>query len=337
MTSIAKPGLGATPLSVGRPSRGRALLLVALLALLARYSPGPWAALWLAIPLGVALALLAAWRFGSPAVIGTAVAAAVTVLLGHGAALWLWWAPAAVLSGAAMGAREEGHGPSAGQRAWMLAPVFVVAAVLPLLPHYADLVAALEREFRASDAQSLELVRQLHVGNEWRATWEKAVGEGAAWRVIWLPRVLPAVLCTWVVLLTVAGRALAARLADAWRWPRLSRLRLAQWRLPDGALWTFLAGLALLVSPWRAAAPVGWTLLFNTGVGYCVQGAAVVQSLMLARGVPPSITILTMMFVFLIAWPMFILTTAALGLSDVWLDYRRLEPVVDGDQNLGDR
>jgi hypothetical protein len=46
---------------------------------------------------------------------------------------------------------------------------------------------------------------------------------------------------------------------------------------------------------------------------------------------------MTMLFFFMIAMPMFVLSTAALGLSDVWLDYRRLEPVADGDPNEGDR
>jgi len=36
-----------------------------------------------------------------------------------------------------------------------------------------------------------------------------------------------------------------------------------------------------------------------------------------------------MLFVFCVAMPVFVLTTAAVGLSDVWLDYRRLEPASD--------
>jgi hypothetical protein len=39
----------------------------------------------------------------------------------------------------------------------------------------------------------------------------------------------------------------------------------------------------------------------------------------------------------MIAMPMFVLPMAALGLSDVWLDYRRLEPAQSGDPNQGDR
>jgi hypothetical protein len=77
-------------------------------------------------------------------------------------------------------------------------------------------------------------------------------------------------------------------------------------------------------------APTAWTLLLNAGLGYCVQGIAVVESLLLARGVPSPIIVLTMLFVFAVAMPIvFMLTTAAVGLSDVWLDYRRLEPTPD--------
>jgi len=68
-----------------------------------------------------------------------------------------------------------------------------------------------------------------------------------------------------------------------------------------------------------------------------VQGVAVVESLLLARGVPPPVVVLTMLFVFMIFMPYFVLAATALGLSDVWLDYRQLESVADGDRNRGDR
>jgi uncharacterized protein YybS (DUF2232 family) len=82
---------------------------------------------------------------------------------------------------------------------------------------------------------------------------------------------------------------------------------------------------------WPAAMPTGWTLLLNAGLGFCIQGIAVVESLLLARGMPPSIILLLMLFVCTVALPLFTVTTVALGLSDVWLDYRRLEPVAEDD------
>jgi hypothetical protein len=310
---------------------------VAVLGALALQSPAPWSWLWLAVPAAVAVALLVSWRFGVAALAVVALLVVAFAVLGSAQGLWVWWIPAAALVGAWMGLREEGSGPGAGQRAWMLAPVLALAALLPWLAHYRELVAAVERELLAGDTQLIELLRQLGTSGERLGAMEKTMTENAALRRTALPLVIPTVLFLWSGLLVTAGRALAARTAQALHWPRLSRASLRDWRLPDPALWVFLGGLALLVAPWPAWAPTGWTLLLNAGLGYCIQGLAVAQSYFLARGVPPPVIIMTMLFFFMIAMPMFVLSTAALGLSDVWLDYRRLEPVPDGDPNEGDR
>ena len=340
MTSIAEQrqeqGLG-TASGGKRRSWVHAALLLAVLGVLTLQTPPPWAWLWLAVPATVALALLLSWRFGTTAVVLVALIAVGLTVFGSAQGLWAWWIPAAALVGAWMGVREEGAGPGAGQRAWMLAPALALAALLPWLAHYREFVAAVDRELVAGDAQLLELMRQLGTGRDRLGGLEKAVTENAALRHAALPHVIPTALFLWVTALVAAGRALAARLASALRWPRLSRTSLRQWRLPDAALWTFIAGLALLLAPWPAWAPTGWTLLLNAGLGYCVQGVAVVESLLLARGVPPPVVVLTMLFVFMIFMPYFVLAATALGLSDVWLDYRQLESVADGDRNRGDR
>jgi hypothetical protein len=315
----------------------RAALLAVVLGALAFQSPAPWSWLWIAVPAAVAVALLVSWRFGIAALVVVGVLAAVLAVLGSAQGLWVWWIPATALVGAWMGVREEGSGPSAGQRAWMLAPALALAALLPWLAHYRELVAAVERELAAGDTQLLELLRQLGTSGDRLGAMEKTMAENAALRRTALPLVIPTVLFLWAGLLVTAGRALAARTAHALRWPRLSRASLRDWRLPDAALWVFLAGLALLVAQWPAWAPTGWTLLLNAGLGYCTQGVAVAQSYFLARGVPPPVIIMTMLFFFMIAMPMFVLSTAALGLSDVWLDYRRLDSVPDGDSNEGGR
>jgi uncharacterized protein YybS (DUF2232 family) len=163
------------------------------------------------------------------------------------------------------------------------------------------------------------------------------VEDNAKVRHVVLPHLLPTALFLWIALLASAGRLFAARAAAALRWPPLTRTRLAEWRVPDGVLWTFLVGLAVCVlasfgAPLASAAPSGWTLLLNAGLGFGVQGIAVVVSLLFARGVPAAVVALTLLFVFAVAMPVIILTAVALGLSDAWLDYRRLEPTVDGGQ-----
>jgi hypothetical protein len=77
--------------------------------------------------------------------------------------------------------------------------------------------------------------------------------------------------------------------------------------------------------------PSASTLLIIPALGYCVQGMAVVQSLLLVRGIPSSIVLLTLLFIVLMAFPVFLPATVCVGLSDIWLDYRRLEAVYDGD------
>jgi len=307
----------------------RSALLVTALGLLTLQTPPPWGALWLVVPGAVAVSLLACWRFG---VWGLAVPIAlfVAAMFREGAlGLWAWWIPACALSGAWMGLREEGEGTTGGQRAWMLVPVLVLAAGLPWLLRYPQFVQDVDRELKASDTELVQLVGKLGDEGGRLAALERAVADNAALRTRLLPHVVPTALFAWMVLLVGAGRALASRAATTLRWPPLSHARFRDWRLPDGAIWVFLIGLGLLVGQWPPWTPTAWTLLLNSLLGFCVQGIAVVESLLLARGVPPSLIVLTMLFVFAVAMPIFMLTTAAVGLGDVWLDFRRLEPAAD--------
>ncbi len=343
MTSIAESGRDAGPELTSRglarrsPAWGRVLLLVAVLGLMTLQTPLPWGWLWLAVPAAVALALLLCWRFGVAAIAAVGLGAVALLVLGTGRGLWLWWIPAAALTGAWMGVREEGGGPGAGERAWMLAPLLLVAAALPWLAHYPALVAGVERELAAGDAQALELLRHVGANRDWLAGMEKAVNENAALRHARLPFLIPTGLFLWGALLVAAGRGLASRLAETLRWPRLSRVRLRDLRLPDAAVWVLIAGLALLLTSWSAWRPTGWTLLLGAGLGYCVQGVAVAGALFLARGAPLPVMVLTMLFLFFTLMPYFVVGTALLGLSDVWLDYRRLDAAPDEDANPGDR
>ena len=307
----------------------RSGLLLASLGLFALQTPPPWGALWLVVPIAVAVSLLACWRFG---VWGLAAPVALfgAAWIREGSfGLWATWIPVGALTGAWMGLREEGVGTTGGQRAWMLIPVLVLAAGLPWLLRYPQLVEAVDRELRASDAELVRILRRLGDQAGRLSALERAVADNAALRTRLLPHVVPTALFAWMVLLVGSGRALASRAATSLRWPALSTARFRDWRLPDGAIWVFLAGLALLVGQWPPWTPTAWTLLLNTLLGFCVQGIAVVESLLLARGVPPSLIVLTMLFVFAVAMPIFMLTTAAVGLGDVWLDFRRLEPAAD--------
>ena len=321
MTSIAEPA----PRSRGL-SGLRAGLLVALLGAFALQVPSPWGWLWLVIPGAVALALLVSWRFG---VWGLAIPAALAIgvlAAGWMHAIWAWWVPTAALCGVWMGLREEGMEAGSGTRAWMLMPLLLLASVLPRTAGYPAMIASVEAEMRQIDQETVKMGRQVGYSPDRLAGLQRTLEENATIRRRALPHVVPTLQFLWIAVLVYAGRSLAARIAGAMRWPALSRGRLREWRLPDGALWTFLAGLALLLAPWQGWLATGWTLMLNAGIGFCVQGIAVVESWMLARGVPASIIALTLLFVFAGALPVFVLAAAAMGLSDAWLDFRRLEP-----------
>jgi len=309
----------------------RAALLLALLAALAAQTPLPWGWLWLIVPAAVALSLLLSWRFGAWGLTVPVVLAAGVLAAGRAATPWTWWIPTAALCGVWMGMREEEHEGSSGARAWRLLPLLVVAAVLPRTLPYSGLVEHVEAQLKLGDQQLLQLSTQVGYTGERLAALQRSIQENANLRKQVLPSVLPTILFLWSAVLVFAGRSLSARTAGALRWPPLSRGRLREWRLPDGALWMLIAGLAIVVGPWAGWLATGWTLTLNAGVGFCVQGIAVLESWMLSRGVPASIIALTLLFVFAVAMPVFVVAAAAVGLSDAWLDFRHLEPAVSGN------
>jgi len=322
-----------------------ALLLV--LAVPALLTGGPWGAMWLAVPVAVAVTLLLSWRFGAWGGLLPTLALAGVALFSMPASWWTWWLPVTALSGAWMGWREE-RSTFAGGRAWLLLPVLGLAAGLAFLPGYPERIDKVDRELRAQDPQVarglLEMSRDpssgwlvrnwLQVPQVTEAVVEQWIQSWAVSRRKLLPNLIPSLLFVWMAALVAAGRALAGRVAGGLHWPPLQRMRFGEWRLPDGAIWTFLAGMSLLLAPWPAGFPTGWTLLVNAGIGFCFQGIAIVESLMLARGIPLPVIVVTLVFVFVIAWPLFLMSAAALGLSDVWLDFRRMEASPDTDAEV---
>jgi Predicted membrane protein (DUF2232) len=322
----------------------RVMALLLLLVVPALLTAGPWGALWLAVPIAAGVTLLLAWRFGAWGGLMPALLLAIAAGVLGPRAWWSWWLPAGALSGAWMGWREE-RTSFTGGRAWMLVPVLAVAAGMALLPGYHAGIDRIDGQLRAQDPEVERSMIKMSqdpssswMVKSWLQVPEVTDAVVKQWVTGWadarrklLPNLVPSLLFVWIAVLVAAGRSLAGRMGASFGWPPLRRMRFAEWRLPDGAIWTFLAGMGLLLAPLPAAAATGWTLLINAGLGFCFQGIAIVESLMLARGIPLPVVVLTLAFVFLIAWPLFVMTAAVLGLSDVWLDYRRLEASPDGD------
>jgi len=314
----------------------RAGLLLGSLALAAFATPWPWSLLWLAAPIVTALSLLLAWRFGPvafvlPLLIAVAAAALVAFPAAELRSWHLMWLPAASLAGAWMGSREEGGGPAIGERAWMHAPLLAAAFALPLLPGLPAALVRVEARARAEEHQLLDTLPGPSTPGTWRRMMEDSAKLPAADRVRMLSFFAPNLIFVWMAALVAAGRSLAAR-AAAWRnWPPLSSAPLAGWRLPDGALIPLIAGLALLLFAGPAWQPGAALLLAQSVLGYSVQGFAVAHSLLVARGVAPAFILFLLVFLFIFTLPVFLPSLALLGLSDVWLDHRRIESSPRGE------
>lgn len=297
-------------------------------------TPWPWAALWLVLPAAVAGGLLASWRFGNTAFVLPALlfAGAVAAQVVLGWPVWITlWSPLAAVIGCWMGLREEGGGPGIGERAWMLVPLLGLAAALPLAPGFPEAMGRLDARIVAEQ----ELVMKSVPAKDVPAAWVEAKKQFDATpaderRKFWV-LLVPNMLFVWSSMLVMAGRALAARFATVLGWPPLSRSPLYLWRLPDAALVPLIVGIALLVFTGPVMQPSAATLLVVSVLGYSVQGVAVVESLLLSRGMPPVFVALTVLFVIAVSLLWILPAVAVVGLSDVWLDYRKLEPAPEGE------
>jgi uncharacterized protein YybS (DUF2232 family) len=135
---------------------------------------------------------------------------------------------------------------------------------------------------------------------------------------------LTSILCT-VWLNTVVGQWLLRKKDPS----RTGRGEFKNWRLPEVLVWpVILAGLALIVPDERLN-----TLGLNAGlvllVLYLWQGLAVVSSMMQKWALPLTVRAITYTLLFLQVYG--IVFVAALGLADVWVDFRkpRLKKDVD--------
>ena len=334
MTSITE----ATHPRPAFPALRVAFLLVGLL-LGSSVTPWPWAALWWVVPMVVAASLLLAWRHGAGAwgVTAVLIGVAVFTVMSPDTGIRPWhvmWLPLAAVTGTWMGLREEGGGPSLGERAWMHVPLLLGAFLLPVTPGLHDTLVRFEARTRVEEQQVLQLAKG-EKSQGLIAMIEESAKLSSADRVRMLEMSLPNLAFLGMVLLVAAGRALAGHLALMRGWPRMSHAPWSGWRLPDLALLPLLAGLALWLLTFHPSAASPWApgtvfLLLQSALGYSVQGFAVIGSRLSAHDARP-LTMVILLFVLLFTLPVSLMLLPLIGLSDVWLDHRRLEPSPRGE------
>jgi hypothetical protein len=209
---------------------------------------------------------------------------------------------------------------------WAFLPLLGLAAAFPFSSLYEPAMKAATDGVHKMGEQAYQGYRAMgleggSLGEV--ATWLSQATAGWVWLVT---NLLPSLLFAWAAVLVALAVLLARRTANASGHPLVPTEPFARFRLPEGAIWVLLLALAMVALRRPELSPPGVNLALIVGLGYCLQGIAVLDFALLARGLPPGIIWILFFFVVLFAVPLLAVTSTGLGLADVWLDLRRGSP-----------
>ncbi|MEO6461971.1 MAG: DUF2232 domain-containing protein [Candidatus Eisenbacteria bacterium] len=332
MTSIADPGFEA----VTRRRTGAGLLGILALILLGQLlTPDPWTYLWPVLPVAGAAALLLA-QTGVPAAgwLPPLFCAVILALFGVADQPWAWCLLAGVVAAALLGLAER-QGRDDSSRLWAYLPLVVLAAAFPLAPGYREFVERVVAAIRGQEVRQIASLRDVAFRPDQRLAFEQFVGAVTDRQVAVVQAVLPTLLFAWLALLVHLAERMAHRLAELVRRPLSPPLPFTSWRLPPGAVWFFIAGLALVAAREAKIEPVGINLAAATGLAFGVQGLAVLKAVLSSQGMAPGMVMMLFVFVWFMLGPVLLLAATGVGLMDLWLDFRHLEPRSDSEPEGG--
>lgn len=297
--------------------------LVTLLALILFGRTSPLAGLvlgtWLPLPI-----LLVGWRQGARSAAPLALAGALFVLaLAPEAAafqdnLGLW---AILLMGLLLVVwRQRGWPEGSG--------IMVTVALVGILSLAFFLGQAY---FQGLSPMELWQARSRELGNALTGMLGEAGMSVSDLRVLGLPRgevqnllvqVLPALVLLNFALIAWVNVLVGRGLAGAWGWAD-SGEALSQWASPEWLVFFLVgAGFALLV-PVAWVRQTGLNLVLVLGFVYFCQGIAVIAALLQRYQLPKVLRAVVYFLAFMN--PLMIVVTI-LGLTDLWLDFRTLQP-----------
>lgn len=98
---------------------------------------------------------------------------------------------------------------------------------------------------------------------------------------------------------------------------------LSAWHLTDHLVWVFLTSGIMLMLPSTLLNAVGWNVFILTLALYLLHGMAIAGFWLRRLPLPTSGRWLLVFAAFLLVGPLCLLTCIAVGLFDIWLDFRR--------------
>jgi hypothetical protein len=141
--------------------------------------------------------------------------------------------------------------------------------------------------------------------------------------IFYFARLLPGITIATSVLQAaccfVIARAVLLRQTVTERAP--AQTLLVSWHAPDSWVWGLIAALALIVIPQETARLAGWNIAILFAVLYLVQGSAIVEHYLRKAGIK---AIGRGLFLALLLIMPSIVFVVALGIVDIWADFRKV-------------
>lgn len=273
------------------------------------------------IPLVPQPVLFFGLKYGAGLGVGVLFAAIVIFLIFTGEALALAYSIFAIMVGLLFSLLGR-------LRSVELLVTAVAAAMLGsaagLLLHLYGSWAAMTQDFRASLIENLTAATRVHEKMGFPQESLDALRERTPALVEQMLQLLPGLLFVSLCLIVLLNILFLCRRFPERRAQWLSLSTFREWKCPEPLVWAFIAcGFALFVPTAEAVQIVALNILLVIGVCYFIQGLAILAFFFHKNNVPRFLRSAT--YVLIIFQQMFTVVVAALGLFDLWADFRRLK------------
>jgi uncharacterized protein YybS (DUF2232 family) len=200
----------------------------------------------------------------------------------------------------------------------------MLAAATGLLLHLYGSWAAMTQDFRTSLIDNLTAAMRVHEKMGFPQESLDLVMERTPALVEQMLRLLPGLFFVSLCLIVLLNILFLCRRFPERRTQWLSVATFREWKCPEPTVWALIAcGFVLFVPTAEVVQIVAVNILLVIGVCYFIQGLAIVAFFFHKNNVPRFLRVAT--YVLIIFQQMFTLVVAALGLFDLWGDFRRLK------------